>query len=101
MIILAIFLFGLQKTPTLRYGGYSIVFLTLSIPTALIYQKLKNKDFFEKKLKYLIILIIVLFNLKILIELIKSLSEQIYTNLIIFLYDSEKIYFEFPSDYNL
>ncbi|MBD1148559.1 hypothetical protein IDH11_01890 [Pelagibacterales bacterium SAG-MED30] len=64
LIILAIFFIWFTKTPTLRYGGYSIVFLTLSIPIALIYQKLKNKDFFEKKLKYLIILIIVLFNLK-------------------------------------
>ena len=52
------------RIPTLRYGGYPIVFLTLSIPTALIYQRLKNKDFFEKKLKYLIILIVIIFNLK-------------------------------------
>jgi len=53
-----------MKLPSLRYGGYSIVFLTLSIPTALIYQKVKNKEFFEKKLKYLVILIIVIFNIK-------------------------------------
>ena len=64
LIILAIFFIWFMKLPSLRYGGYSIVFLTLSIPTALIYQKVKNKEFFEKKLKYLVILIIVIFNIK-------------------------------------
>ena len=64
LIILVVFFIWFIRIPTLRYGGYPIVFLTLSIPTALIYQRLKNKDFFEKKLKYLIILIVIIFNLK-------------------------------------
>jgi len=64
VIILTIFFIWFIKHPTLRYGGYSIVFLTLSIPTALLYQKIKNKNFFRKKLKYLVIFIIVIFNLK-------------------------------------
>ena len=64
VIILTIFFIWFTKHPTLRYGGYSIVFLTLSIPTALLYQKIKNKNFFRKKLKYLVIFIIVIFNLK-------------------------------------
>ena len=63
-LILAIFFIWFTKHPTLRYGGYSIVFLTLSIPIALIYQKIVNKDFFEKRLKFLILLIIVIFNIK-------------------------------------
>ena len=64
LIILAIFFIWFLKHPQLRYGGYSIVFLTLSIPIALIYQKMKNKTFFNKKLKYLIILIVIIFNIK-------------------------------------
>ena len=64
VIILTIFFIWFIKHPSLRYGGYSIVFLTLSIPTALLYQKIKNKNIFRKKLKYLVIFIIVIFNLK-------------------------------------
>ena len=63
-IILIIFFIWFTKLPSLRYGGYSIVFLTLAIPIALIFQKLKNKYFFEKKLKYIVLLIIILFNFK-------------------------------------
>ena len=50
--------------PQLRYGGYSISFLVLSIPLALLFQNFENKKFFEKKFKFLAILIIVLFNVK-------------------------------------
>ena len=63
-IILVIFLIWFTKHPTLRYGGYPIVFLTLSIPIALIFQKIESRKFFEKKLKFLIVLIIVIFNFK-------------------------------------
>ena len=63
-IILVIFFIWFTKHPQLRYGGYSIVFLTLSIPIALIYQKMKDKNFFNKKLKYLLILIVLIFNVK-------------------------------------
>ena len=38
------------KHPQLRYGGYSIVFLTLSIPIAIVFQKIENKNFFNKNL---------------------------------------------------
>ena len=62
-IVFFIFSIWFIKHPTLRYGGYSIVFLTFSIPLALIYQKF-NTNFSEKKLKYLIILIILIFNFK-------------------------------------
>ena len=36
----------------------------MSIPLSLIYQKIKNKDFFNIKLKYLVILVIFIFNFK-------------------------------------
>jgi hypothetical protein len=64
VIILAIFFIWFSKHPSLRYGGYSIVFLTLSIPTALIYFRIKNKNVFTKNLKYLFIFVIIVFNLK-------------------------------------
>ncbi len=63
-IILLIFFIWLTKHPTLRYGGYPIVFLTFSIPIALLYQKIQSKEFFEKRLKFLILLVIVIFNFK-------------------------------------
>lgn len=63
-IILIIFFIWFLKHPQLRYGGYSIVFLTLSIPVALIFQKMKNKSLFDKKLKYLLIFVMLIFNLK-------------------------------------
>lgn len=62
--VLIIFLIWFLKHPTLRYGGYSIVFLTLSMPIALLYQFFENKNFFKKKLKYLILFLIIVFNTK-------------------------------------
>ena len=59
-----IFLIWFLKHPTLRYGGYSIVFLVVSIPMAIFFDKIQNKKNFYKKLNFIIILIIVLFNLK-------------------------------------
>jgi hypothetical protein len=63
-VILVIFFIWFSKHPQLRYGGYSIIFLTLSIPIALLYQNIKNKDFFKEKFKYLALFIIIIFNLK-------------------------------------
>ena len=64
VIILVIFFIWFTKHPSLRYGGYSIVFLTISIPIAIIFQKVTNKRFFKRNFKYLVLLIIVIFNLK-------------------------------------
>ena len=50
--------------PTLRYGGYPVIFLSLAFPVAFLFQKLENKQFFDKKLKFIIILVIVAFNFK-------------------------------------
>jgi hypothetical protein len=64
LIILTIFFIWFSKHPSLRYGGYSIVFLTFSIPIAIIFQKTTNKKFFKRNFKYLVLLIVVIFNLK-------------------------------------
>ena len=63
-IILVIFFIWFLKHPQLRYGGYPVIFLILSIPIAVIYQKIQNKNSYMKNLKYLILLVLVIFNLK-------------------------------------
>ncbi|MBD1153416.1 hypothetical protein IDG80_02110 [Pelagibacterales bacterium SAG-MED24] len=63
-IILIIFLIWFLKHPSLRYGGYSILFLAISIPTALMFSKAENKNLFGNKFKYLAILVIIIFNFK-------------------------------------
>ena len=50
--------------PTLRYGGYSIFFLIISLPMVLIFQSLIDKKLFYKKIKFFIIFVVVIFNLK-------------------------------------
>ena len=64
LIILTIFFIWFTKHPSLRYGGYSIVFLTLSIPMAIMFQCVKNRNNFRDKFKYFVIFIIIIFNLK-------------------------------------
>ena len=63
-IIMFIFFLWFANHPQLRYGGYSISFLIISIPMALIFQKYESKKFFGKRLKLLLILTIVFFNIK-------------------------------------
>ena len=63
-IIIIIFFIWFNNHPSLRYGGYSITFLVLSIPIAFLFQKFQSKILFEKNLKILIILILISFNLK-------------------------------------
>ena len=64
LIILSIFFIWFTKHPSLRYGGYSIVFLTLSIPMAIMFQCVKNRNNLRDKFKYFVIFIIIIFNLK-------------------------------------
>ena len=64
LIIALIFLIWFLKHPTLRYGGYPVIFLILSIPVSIFFGKFENRIYFYKKLSYLIILVFVLFNLK-------------------------------------
>tara|TARA_Y100000591_G_C21826805_1_gene697145 strand:+ start:529 stop:2214 length:1686 start_codon:yes stop_codon:yes gene_type:complete len=62
--ILIIFLIWFCKHPTLRYGGYSVVFLTLSIPVTIIFENFKNRKFFFKRSIFLVIFVSILFNVK-------------------------------------
>lgn len=62
--IVIIFLIWFFNHPQLRYGGYSIFFLTVSIPLALFFSKLKDKNFLEKKLIIFIFVIATIFNFK-------------------------------------
>ena len=64
LIIFIIFSIWFMNHPTLRYGGYPVIFLSLAFPVAFLFQKLENKKFFDKKLKFIIILVIVAFNFK-------------------------------------
>ena len=63
-IIFTIFLIWFLKHPQLRYGGYPVIFLTTSIPIAIIFQKMQNKNFYMKNFKYLVLLVLIIFNLK-------------------------------------
>jgi len=63
-IILVIFFIWFTNHPQLRYGGYAICFLVLSIPLAILFQKFENKNYFQQKLKYLFVIIVVVFNFK-------------------------------------
>lgn len=63
-ILLIIFYIWFSNHPTLRYGGYSIFFLIVAIPISLIINNFKNKNFFYKKFKLLIILVVIILNLK-------------------------------------
>lgn len=72
LIILFIFFIWFIKHPTLRYGGYSAVFLTLSIPAAIIFENFKNREYFYKRSIFLVIFISILFNLKNFIRINKE-----------------------------
>ncbi|MDC0521921.1 hypothetical protein OAN46_01215 [Candidatus Pelagibacter sp.] len=97
-IILIIFIIWFTQHPQLRYGGYSIVFLTISIPIALLFYKFKNQDKknFVKKIKLLSILIIVIFNSKNIMRINKEINRTDYfkyENFPFFaLYEKEYIY---------
>jgi len=64
LILLVIFMIWFMNHPTLRYGGYSIVFLILVIPISLLISKFIERDFFDKKFKFFIVFIIIVFNFK-------------------------------------
>ena len=64
LIIMVIFFIWFTNHPQLRYGGYSILFLIISIPLALLFDKFESKKFFTKKFKFIVITIIIIFNLK-------------------------------------
>ncbi len=73
-IIIIIFLIWFFKHPSLRYGGYSICFLLLSIPTALIFFKFDNKNFFKNKFKFIVVITVIIFNFKNIDRIDKELN---------------------------
>ena len=64
ILILIIFLTWFSKHPTLRYGGYAIVFLIISVPVSVLISNLKTRNFFNKRLKFFTIFVIIVFNFK-------------------------------------
>ncbi len=75
-IIIFIFIIWFTKHPTLRYGGYPIVFLILAIPAVLLIKNFKNRDNFEKKFTFFVILIIIIFNFKNINRIQKELKRN-------------------------
>ena len=73
-IIITIFLIWFTSHPQLRYGGYSISFLILSIPFTIFLNKFKNKIFFKERIVSLIILVVIIFNFKNLIRIDNELQ---------------------------
>ena len=63
-LIIIIFLIWFFNHPALRYGGYAVVFLILSVPISLLFFKCRNKNFLEQKMKFLILFVIIVFNIK-------------------------------------
>lgn len=63
-IIFFIFFIWFYNHPTLRYGGYAIVFLIISLPIAVLFSKFKNQINFEKRKIYLILIVLIIFNFK-------------------------------------
>ena len=79
LILLIIFFIWLLNHPTLRYGGYSVVFLIISFPVTLLFYYFSNKKIYEKNIKYFILLIIILFNTKNFVRINNELNrEDIY-----------------------
>ena len=64
IILLVIFMIWFTNHPTLRYGGYSIVFLVSAIPISLLISKFIERDYFDKKFKFFIVFVIIVFNFK-------------------------------------
>ena len=67
-----IFFVWFTNHPTLRYGGYSIFYLIVSFPIALIFYKLKNKNNQIKKISIIVLLVIILVDLKNIIRINKE-----------------------------
>ena len=62
--IFVIFFIWLTQHPTLRYGGYSVVFLVISFPFSLLFFSFQNKHITQKKVIFLILFVAFVFNIK-------------------------------------
>ena len=63
-LLLIVFTIWFLKHPTLRYGGYSIFFLTMSLPMAFILSFFVERNNSNKNMTFLIILVVIIFNIK-------------------------------------
>lgn len=63
-LVFVIFFIWLTNHPTLRYGGYSAVFLIISLPFSLLFCSFQNKDVNQKKIIFLILFVAILFNIR-------------------------------------
>ncbi len=75
-LLLIIFLIWFFNHPTLRYGGYSIVFLIISIPISLLFFRYKNNNLFERRIRFLVIFVIILFNIKNITRVEKEFNRE-------------------------
>jgi len=64
IIIIMIFLIWFNKHPALRYGGYPVFFLVLSIPISYFFSKLVDREYLNSKLKFFILFVFIIINTK-------------------------------------
>ena len=76
IILIIIFLIWFTKHPTLRYGGYSAVFLFLSFNIAFIFSQFETNKNFIRNTKYLLIFIALILNLKNFHRINKELNRE-------------------------
>ena len=78
-ILLVIFSLWFLYHPTLRYGGYSIVFLVISLPVVLLTNFFEEKKNFNNRFKLLIVFIVITINIKNFIRINDEIKrEDIY-----------------------
>ena len=104
-IIVTIFFIWFYNHPTLRYGGYSAVFLLISIPVALLFYKYKSNIFFEKRIKFLILFVVIIFNIKNITRIEKELNRGDHYKFVNFPFyavtEKKFIKYEFKSGLNI
>ena len=105
LLLLVIFFVWFSNHPTLRYGGYAIVFLIISFPISIFFEKFEEKNFFNKNFKYFIIFIVLVLNLKNIDRIIDEFDRSDkykFINFPFFAIENKKfITHEFPSGLNL
>ena len=79
-LICVIFYIWFVKHPTLRYGGYSIFFLIVSFPFAILFYKLQNRNHEKNKMVIIIALVVFLVDFKNLIRINKEFQRNDHYN---------------------
>ena len=73
-LILIVFFVWFTNHPTLRYGGYSVVFLAISLPISLLFCFVESKKISKRKLVYVIFFVTIVFNVKNITRIQKELN---------------------------